>query len=193
MRTVHETEALRPSDPVPKNHNPPNGSVSNQSTLRRITLKMGGAKSTSSNPDLPTLPTDHPGHIDMDSLPLDLPPWPADLQFTSTELALPPSQMFRLLRRQLHWAEQERDQLRAEMNSLEHKREVEWKRTQQIIDDVLSKETDEYQEQIRKGEVAPMEVGYHDTYGAGRRGPDDLSDVVMRSVSRSRSPMPFDH
>ena len=184
MRTVHETEALRPSDPVPKNHNPPhpNGTAGSQGTLRRIKITMGGSKTTNGNPDLPTLPTDQPGHVDMDTLPLDLPPWPADLQFTPAELALPPSQLFRLLRRQLHWAQQERDQLRAEMESLDENRRNEWKATQLLVDDILSKEI----------EVESKADGRHQPFKSapeGGPGPEPM----MRSLSRSRSPMPFDH
>ena len=62
MRTVHETESLRPSDPVPRGHT---GGISNgntmNGTIKRIKLTMGGGtngeKRSSFIGDLPPLPT----------------------------------------------------------------------------------------------------------------------------------------
>lgn len=62
MRTVHETEALRPSDPVPRGHT---GGISNGGSgggpLKRLKLTMGGKsngdKKASLLGDLPALPT----------------------------------------------------------------------------------------------------------------------------------------
>ncbi|KEF56153.1 uncharacterized protein A1O9_07734 [Exophiala aquamarina CBS 119918] len=60
MRTVHETEALRPSDPVPRGHT---GGISNGGggPLKRLKLTMGGKsngdKKASLLGDLPPLPT----------------------------------------------------------------------------------------------------------------------------------------
>lgn len=61
MRTVHETEALRPSDPVPRGHT---GGISNGGSggpLKRLKLTMGGKsngdKKATLLGDLPSLPT----------------------------------------------------------------------------------------------------------------------------------------
>jgi hypothetical protein len=99
MRTVHETEALRPSDPVPRGHT---GGISNGTSNgpKRLKLTMGGGangiRRQSEIGDLPPLPTrftaaqygippermDTSGAeeteelidaVDMDSLPFTLP------------------------------------------------------------------------------------------------------------------------
>lgn len=137
MRTVHETEALRPSDPVPKGHSEaggrsgsapgPNGSV------KRIKLFLSnGERPKSVLSELPPLPTDgipgpdgEGGPVDIDSVAFNLPVpreyYPSDIadEFTDHELSLPPSQLVRLLRRQVQWAEQESQELQQELKQLE--------------------------------------------------------------------------
>jgi hypothetical protein len=150
MRTVHETEALRPSDPVPRGHTGgiSNGGPSNM-PIKRLKLTMGGKtngdKRSSTIGDLPPLPTRHTATaqgvrdivmadddnqeelfdaVDADSVPLKLPISPdyyppeiwADMD--EYERNLPPSQYFRLLRRQVHWAEQEGEELLKELGDL---------------------------------------------------------------------------
>ena len=177
MRTVHETEALRPSDPVPRGHT---GGISNgvaaggnntsngNGTLKRIKLIMGGVSADKKNSiigELPPLPmrqvpdsvrthqhlnnnsnhVDSPAipniddpstnttlqrqdeldlAIDIDTLPFQIPVppdyYPPDIYaaMDNYERALPPSQYFRLLRRQTHWAEEESAELVKELEQL---------------------------------------------------------------------------
>ena len=74
MRTVHETEALRPSDPVPRGHT---GGISNgpSNGPKRLKLIMGGGangtRRSSEIGDLPPLPT----------------------RYTASQLGVPPEQM----------------------------------------------------------------------------------------------------
>lgn len=133
MRTVHETEALRPSDPVPRGHS---GGVSGWSTANgangpkklKIVMKDKNATGNGSNlftklPPLPQTGTGEP--VDIDSQPFTLPVhpsyYPADVasEFSEHELSLPPSQLFRLLRRQLHWAEEDTRSLARELKLLQ--------------------------------------------------------------------------
>ena len=60
-------------------------------------------------------------------------PMPDDLNFTEAELALPPSQLFRYLRRQAHWAEQAGLTLKAECEALNAKRIQEWQRKELVL------------------------------------------------------------
>jgi hypothetical protein len=150
MRTVHETEALRPSDPVPRGHT---GGISNGASsnmpIKRLKLTMGGKtngdKRSSIIGDLPPLPTRHTTSaqgvrdivtadddgqeelfdaIDADSVPFILPIpanyYPPEIwaDMDEYERNLPPSQYFRLLRRQVHWAEQECEELQKELGDL---------------------------------------------------------------------------
>jgi len=248
MRTVHETEALRPSDPVPKGHT---GGISNgvptSNGPKRLKLIMGGSvkeeKRLSIIGDLPPLPrrkysedgvaypsdqefkspdqaiAEAPAQIkpylrvmgdrlvpfdpsasdqlysnntkapspddmraaeqyvalidaiDMDSVPFELPIpeeyYPAEVyeDMDDYELTLPPSQYFRLLRRQIHWAEEEGTELVKELEDArattetiggvpfkrgagdekgaDDNRRLEWQQAEAILDALLRAETDQ--------------------------------------------------
>lgn len=133
MRTVHETEALRPSDPVPRGHS---GGVSGWGSTNgangpkklKIVIKDKNAAGNGSSlfTELPPLPQTTTGEpIDIDDRPFTLPVhpsyYPSDVvsEFSEYELSLPPSQLFRLLRRQVHWAEQETKHLTRELKLLQ--------------------------------------------------------------------------
>jgi Zinc finger, C2H2 type len=212
MRTVHETEALRPSDPVPRGHTGgiSNGNILNGAKTRiKLHLSVGpnGEKRSSAFGDLPPLPTkytmaqlgieaksikleegDDPNEmadaVDIDSAPLTLPLppeyYPAEVWeiMDEYERTLPPSQFFRLLRRQIKWAEQEDAQLIRELEDLrstgedmhgnllkrgagdergaDENRKYEWQQTDRILDAVVRGEV----EQVRE-----MFTGERDTGG----------------------------
>ena len=204
MRTVHETEALRPSDPVPRGHT---GGISNGSaangTVKRIKLIMGshanGEKRPSIIGDLPPLPTQYTATqlglkledldmkeadeseeladaVDVDAVPFTLPVspeyYPSDIYDTMEdyERALPPSQYFRLLRRQIKWAEEEKAALEKELGNLRSTAEdvhgnqlkrgggdekgsddnlrYEWDQTEHVIDHIIKAEAEKVQEML---------------------------------------------
>lgn len=180
MRTVHETEALRPSDPVPKNHSQSlvgsgNGTGPNGGLKRIKLIVNNGDKPRSAISDPPPLPTnqikneDGEGEIDVDSMPFEMPisleyyPTDISVQLDENDLSLPPSQWFRLLRRQVHWAEQEGKQLEKDLGLAQSASDVEksrytnqsahemksdknrslgWKETEAVLDTVLGTEVD---------------------------------------------------
>ena len=219
MRTVHETEALRPSDPVPKGHSGgisiSNGKeVINGTTagggggIKRIKLLVGAStngekRSSLIGTDLPPLPTKHTlaqlgikledtempnasesdelaDAVDMDSIPFSLPTtaeyWPAEVwdDMEDYERDLPPSQYFRLLRRQISWAEEDGAALQKELVTLrstaedmhgnpltrgagdekgsDENRLFEWQQTEHILDAVLKTQVAKTREVIT-GEV----------------------------------------
>lgn len=156
MRTVHETEALRPSDPVPKHHssNPAN-------KFQRIKLVLSEAKRAQEKGSAPASPSSHPPNsasvpltgdsdyahnnvVYMQDLASPTAPtmvqFPADITFSPHELSLPAPDLFRLLRRQLHWATQEGEQLRAEAEALEKKRRNEWSAKELLLENVMEAE-----------------------------------------------------
>ncbi len=207
MRTVHETEALRPSDPVPRGHT---GGISNggasAAPLKRLKLTIGsktnGDKKATLVGELPPLPTRYTvsrgrnpddiimadndeseelvDAVDVDSIPLALPipveyyPQEVWLDMDDYERNLPPSQWFRLLRRQIHWAEQETRELQTELEELrattedangksikkglgdergaDEIRRTEWQRSEEILDALLRAESMQVMEMIT-GEV----------------------------------------
>lgn len=171
MRTVHETEQLRPSDPVPKGHT---GGIlqaevkasantnGNAKAPQRLKLTMKGSKSVSSAdtpaaaepkveggvPPLPTVGsvamaglTAQPAQldsdevedealaraVDMDSVPfrthIEPSYYPSEIyaDMEDYERELPPSQWFRLLRRQIRWASEEGKSLEKELSEMKAK------------------------------------------------------------------------
>jgi hypothetical protein len=159
MRTVHETEALRPSDPVPKHQQAagggggsgPGGAPGNK--VPRIKLKLSQPKdedqhpqpgeqrpastSTSTALDDPTITLD-----DIDDI--DLPEFAGqdttDIGFEDRELALRPRELYRLLRRQIHWAEKEGQHLREEWEGIRPKRKQAWVEKEAVLDDLIHTE-----------------------------------------------------
>ncbi|KAL2011631.1 hypothetical protein VTN00DRAFT_4349 [Thermoascus crustaceus] len=147
MRTVHETEALRPSDPVPKHHNPPLSALGGgpagtpASKLQRIKLKLSGPpKDEADQPhygDTTTTEEGMEGVEDPDAL---VPEYGPELGFDEHELSLRPYDLYRLLRRQIHWAEQETAQLRREWEVIEPQRKQAWREKEAIFDDMIEAE-----------------------------------------------------
>ena len=152
MRTVHETEALRPSDPVPKHHssNPSN-------KFQRLKLKLPQDKgSTPASPSSlshpPTSATAAPGPpsdtdyahnnvVYLQDLASPNAPnmvqFPPDINFAPEELRLPAPELFTLLRRQLRWATQEGEELRAEAERLEKLRKEEWEAKELLLENYM--------------------------------------------------------
>ena len=172
MRTVHETEALRPSDPVPKHHS---SNPSNKFQRLRLVLNNERQKnekgstpaSPSHAPNSATLPppgtTPVPSAIMGSAVPLsadaeyahnnvvytqdlalpDAPvmvQFPPDVNFTHHELSLPAPELFSLLRRQLHWATQQGEQLRAEAEVMEKQRKDEWIAKELVMENLMEAE-----------------------------------------------------
>ena len=137
MRTVHETEALRPSDPVPKNYSsiPPKP--------QRLKLIVNSKRRDEGNGD--TEVDDDATVYSNSDAENDEPPaapfeYPADVQFTEEELDMPPDRLFKLLRRQIHWSEEDGSDLQDEIRSLEAKRKEEWIAKELILANVMEAE-----------------------------------------------------
>ena len=138
MRTVHETEALRPSDPVPKNYNaiPPKP--------QRLKLIVNAKPRSHSDMNEDTEPDDDTiaYNTDNDTGTLQMAPfaYPSDVSFTDEELATPPDQLYRLLRRQIRWTEEDAAELRDEIAILETKRKEEWLNKELVLANVMEAE-----------------------------------------------------
>ncbi|KAG8533242.1 uncharacterized protein KY384_002025 [Bacidia gigantensis] len=138
MRTVHETEALRPSDPVPRNYN------SAHFKPQRLKLILNAKPPTDTKDgNGETLVDDdatlsHPSDTENGTaLPYD---YPLDVTFTDAELAIRPDQLFRLLRRQLAWSEEDNKLLAEEVQELEKKRRDEWMAKELVLANVMEAE-----------------------------------------------------
>lgn len=138
MRTVHETEALRPSDPVPKNHSsiPPKPQRLKLIVNSKPRDQPEGTEDTEVDDDATIYNSDQ----DMDDNPAAPFEYPSDLQFTEEELAMSSKQLYRLLRRQHHWAEEENAELLEEVQALEAKRKQEWLQKELVLANVMEAE-----------------------------------------------------
>jgi hypothetical protein len=139
MRTVHETEALRPSDPIPKSMQP---QVKTGNKLKIVIKQQGqtsgeshspGPGRNSANPETASSAFGAEG---------DITQFPTELGFTPDELALEPKELWRLLRRQLHWAEEEAESLKQEAEMMDEIRKKEWLEKEILLDQVIKNEMD---------------------------------------------------
>lgn len=145
MRTVHETEALRPSDPVPKS------------------MQGGAGKSKNLKIIIKTPQSHAAGHDDAvddgsagdDSSGDIFTPLTQDQGFTSKELGMPLDRLARLCRLQVKWAEQEGEQLRDECRQWEELYKQEWLEKEVLLDQVVHSE-EQWQEQRQA--VLPREA-----------------------------------
>jgi hypothetical protein len=182
MRTVHETEALRPSDPVPKHHS---SNPSNKFQRLRLVLsesKRAEKGSTPASPSshvappsatVPPLSADaeyaHNNVVYMQDIASPNAPtmvqFPPDVTFAPHELSLPAPELFRLLRRQLRWATEEGDHLRKEAEVLEKQRKGEWAAKELLMENMMEAELatnrriqSELGEYDEPGYMAPLEM-----------------------------------
>ncbi|KAH7388810.1 hypothetical protein BKA66DRAFT_511163 [Pyrenochaeta sp. MPI-SDFR-AT-0127] len=177
MRTVHETEALRPSDPVPKHHssNPSNNKqrlklVLNFEAKKQEKGSAPASPSAQSHPPIsatvPPAPVSdadyaHNNVIYLQDLASPNAPtmvqFPPDIDFSPEELLLPAPDLFKLLRRQLHWANQDSEELRAEAERLERQRKEEWEAKELLVENLMESRAAEF-ERRRIDEGLPAEL-----------------------------------
>ena len=135
MRTVHETEA-RPDKGLPLL-----GGPTPATKLQRIKLKLSQPKDEAHGSSDAAVDMDaDPGTQDMDTTSLGLNLNLDDFDFDEVEKALPPRDLYRLLRRQISWAERDAARLRAEWESTRPRRKQAWLEKEAILDRWLSDE-----------------------------------------------------
>ena len=132
MRTVHETEQLRPSDPVPRNYN----SAHFKPQRLKLTLKPPTAEKGEGDSNA----TLSPPPDEQDEEVATIYEYPADVTFSEEELLMPPSQLFRLLRRKVNWSEQRGEILAAEVGVLETKQREEWLAKELVLTNLMEAE-----------------------------------------------------
>lgn len=187
MRTVHETEALRPSDPVPKHHS---SNPSNKFQRLRLTIKSsngtGGPGSDKSAPASPAaiLSLPYSGPLDDSYENLNMvwvqgPPgkpyvkrYPRDIRWSEEEEMMEPADLLQHLQYQLVWASEASDALKKELDVLEAERRDEWVAKELLLENVM------------EAEVATLEERY------ARRPPREEDegelDVLREMVEQAR-------
>src|SRR5271170_1525533 len=103
MRTVHETEALRPSDPIPKSMQPFIKSGTRLKLIIKQSQTQLDTQSQSPGPRRDPPPYPEFPNLSTSSEIEHLTPFPPELGFTLDELSRSSKELWRLLRRQVHW------------------------------------------------------------------------------------------
>lgn len=129
-RTVHETEALRPSDPIPKSMQ-----------ANRTPRVKPKEKTIQPHPDM---------YVELGYKKDErwASSYPVELGFTEEDEARGAKELYRLLRRQILWAEEDSDQLKRQCEALEELRKREWLEKELILDQAVQGEKD-YHERRR--------------------------------------------
>ncbi|KAK5663309.1 hypothetical protein OQA88_3737 [Cercophora sp. LCS_1] len=132
MRTVHETEALRPSDPVPKSLQ--SGGPSGKSSKLKIIIKTPQSHATGQDDTV----NDDSAGADSDAEMFT--PLTEDQGFEPSDLAMPLPRLFALSRKRLQWAEAEAEELRQEIKVWEDKYKQDWLDKEVLLDQVVQSE-----------------------------------------------------
>ncbi|KAL2260724.1 hypothetical protein VTK26DRAFT_5206 [Humicola hyalothermophila] len=133
MRTVHETEALRPSDPVPKSMQAAAGAAGKASKLK-IIIKTPQSHASGQDDAVDD------GAAADDSSGEMFTPLTEDQGFTAEELGMPLERLMKLCRLQVKWAEEEGERLRAECRQWEELYKQEWLEKEVLLDQVVQSE-----------------------------------------------------
>jgi hypothetical protein len=185
MRTVHETEALRPSDPVPKHHS---SNPQNKIQRLRLTFKFSAITGTNgriedegnspvsskAGPTLPispsTVQTQSAEDIEYEQNNCTftrhpttndwIAHYPPDINFTEQELALPQNQLLILLHKQIKWASDGAEKLKTEVHKLEKYRQSEWIAKEALLREYLKTQRAIVEEQ--EAEAAAIEKSVED-------------------------------
>ncbi|KAK4116270.1 hypothetical protein N656DRAFT_234776 [Canariomyces notabilis] len=132
MRTVHETEALRPSDPVPKSMQ--SGAAGGKSSKLRIVIKTPQSHAAGQDDA-----TDDASIGDSEAGDM-FTPLTEDQGFTAKELNMPLERLMKLCRLQVKWAEEEGEILRAECQQWEEEYKRQWLEKEVLLEQVIRSE-----------------------------------------------------
>ncbi|RXG47992.1 hypothetical protein VDGE_04420 [Verticillium dahliae] len=131
MRTVHETEALRPSDPVPKSMQSGPASKSKLKIIIKTPQSHAAGQDDSINGD------------DDAELSSDLfTALTEDQGFTRRELDMPLDKLYKLCRAQVRWASDETKELQEEIKALEIEYKKQWQEKEVLLSQVIQSEAD---------------------------------------------------
>ncbi|KAI9050724.1 hypothetical protein LZ554_004844 [Drepanopeziza brunnea f. sp. 'monogermtubi'] len=133
-RTVHETEALRPSDPIPKSMSGHKSQRTKTNTKEDRSQSEGNAPGASATNG--TTSGHAPGSTGWTTS------YPPELGFTAEEEARGPKELYYLLRQQIEWAEEEAEDLRKQSEAMEELRKKEWMEKEILLEHVIEVDRD---------------------------------------------------
>ncbi|KAM0140424.1 hypothetical protein ACHAP3_002729 [Botrytis cinerea] len=184
MRTVHETEALRPSDPIPK-HIQDHSKGLPRHPQPRVVMKPF--------PDSNPMAGAHISPLVEPSLMATS--YPPELGITLEEEAKGPIELWKLLRKQIQWAEEEGEALRKQCEIMEEIRKKEWMEKEVLLDAAIAKDLEmEAKRKAAFAELAKLpreEVDYvmnEEANSPSIRGADYTEHTPNTAMSPSRTP-----
>lgn len=127
MRTVHEAEPLRPSEAIAKTMQPP---VKVRLRINKLEDGQNPGVNGTVNGSLHQDPSAY-GTV-----------FAKELGFTREEEEMNVTELYRLLRRQVHWEEEEGELLKARCEVMENLRKHEWMEKEVLLDQVIQSEID---------------------------------------------------
>ena len=131
MRTVHETEALRPSDPIPKSMHGPSGKASKLKIIIKTPQSHGnGQDDVSDEP----INGDDPNAEYYTALPKEV--------FDEQELAYSVDKLYRKCYFESKWAKETGEQLEKECKEWEEMYYKEWLEKEALLSQVIKSEVD---------------------------------------------------
>lgn len=132
MRTVHETEALRPSDPVPKSmQSGPTGKGKLKIIIKTPQSHAAGQDDAIDD------------GADEDELSADLfTQLTEEHGFSPEELAMPLEKLYRLCRFQVKWAQEDSMKLQEEVKYWEKQYKEDWQEKEVLLSQVIKSEAD---------------------------------------------------
>lgn len=153
MRTVHEPEPVKGA--AGQNNEPTssgkkgglkiklaNGSGSTK--VEKTPADMGPTHDEDGNEVEPSPQNDNiqymPAHHPITGQPGFMIHYPPDIHFTAWESSIAADQLMRLLRRQLHWATKESDDLKKEIADLERQKREEWTLKEILLEGAMEAE-----------------------------------------------------
>lgn len=170
MRTVHETEALRPSDPVPKSmQSGPTG----KSSKLKIIIKTPQSHAAGQDDAVDDGSAGDEFIADMFT------PMTEEQGFTPEELAMPLERLCKLCRLQVKWAEEDGEQLREECKRWEELYKNEWLEKEVLLDQVVKSEQDWHE---RRKAVITGAADFRIPEGAVANGSMILDDTRAPSI-----------
>ncbi|OQO12132.1 hypothetical protein B0A48_02772 [Cryoendolithus antarcticus] len=148
MRTVHEPEPARLNTaldlPLPPKKTTKGPKPSNGTKLPHSDGPHVPTHDEDGNPVDPSPPNDNityvPAHHPVTGQPGFMIHYPPDIHFSTQESAINADHLMRLLRRQIHWASQEGEQLRRDNDDLEKLKRHEWEAKEILLEGVLAAE-----------------------------------------------------
>lgn len=146
MRTVHEPEPVRGTDSaVPVTGKGKALKVkSNGGTKSALVQDTGPTHDEDGNWVNPSPPNDNityiPAHHPITGQPGFMIHYPPDIHFTAWESSITADQLMRLLRRQVHWAQKEAEELKKQVEALEQQKREEWQLKEILLEGTLEAE-----------------------------------------------------